>query len=178
MTVISKYVQLKLPENSKAEKISNKIRWNNKHYTASPDFYTIGYAGRSISDFVHILTEHEIATLVDIRYSPVSRFKPDYNKSNLKKIVESHGIEYIHKSDWGVPKDIRSFSVGADNRDAIWKWYDEHVLPNIVKRNMDEFFNGMNHPVALMCVEFDPTECHRHRVFLGLAKIGLQGYDL
>jgi len=29
-----------------------------------------------------------------------------------------------------------------------------------------------------MCVEADPTECHRHLLFQALEDNGLQGYDL
>jgi hypothetical protein len=33
-------------------------------------------------------------------------------------------------------------------------------------------------PVAMMCMECDPTECHRHRIFIALEEQGLRGFDL
>jgi hypothetical protein len=30
----------------------------------------------------------------------------------------------------------------------------------------------------MMCMEADPVECHRHRLFLALEKQGLRGFDL
>lgn len=169
---------LRLPEKTMLGQKQSKISWNSEHGTLEPDFYTIGYSGRGIDNFIDLLKSASIMTLVDIRFSPVSRFKPEYSKKNLKKSLETNGISYVHRPDWGVPRDIRAFSIGKQTRDDIWAWYDLNILPNIIKKNLDEFFNSMEHPIALMCVEYDPTECHRHRLFLGFERLGLQGCDL
>lgn len=169
---------LKLPEKTKDEQKQSKLSWNSEHCTSAPDFYTIGYSGRTINDFIDVLRNAGVATLVDIRFAPVSRFKPEFSKNNLKRSLENNGIAYLHRSDWGVPRDIRAFSIGKGTRDDIWTWYDSYVLPKVVKRNLDEFFNSMEHPIALMCVEYDPTQCHRHRIFLALERVGLRGCDL
>ncbi|MBI4295196.1 MAG: DUF488 domain-containing protein [Chloroflexi bacterium] len=169
---------LKLPEKSMGEQKESKISWNLEHATSQPDFYTIGYSGRDINGFIDTLRKAGIATLVDIRFSPVSRFKPIFSKDNLKRALESNGIAYVHRPDWGVPRDIRAYSLAKQNRDDIWAWYDSNILPNVVKKNLDGFFNSMEHPIALMCVEYDPTECHRHRLFLGLERLGFRGRDL
>ncbi|MBI2854110.1 MAG: DUF488 domain-containing protein [Chloroflexi bacterium] len=170
---------LRLPEKSKDEQRQSKVTWNLEHCkTDQPDFYTIGYAGRSMGGFLNVLTEAGVATLVDIRFAPVSRFKPEFSKNNLMRALREVGITYIHRPDWGVPRDIRAFSIGKNSRDDIWAWYDANVLPSVVNRNLDLFFNTMEHPVAYMCVEYDPTECHRHRVSLGLERQGLVGCDL
>lgn len=169
---------LRLPEKTKTEQEKSKNLWNSEHCTSEPDFYTIGYSGRKIDEFIKIIENAGIATLVDIRYSPVSRFKPEFSKNNLKKALEAEGIIYIHRPEWGVPRDIRAFSIGTRTRDAIWNWYDTYILPTIIKKNLNDFFNSMEHPIVFMCVEYDPTECHRHRIFLGLERLGFTGYDL
>ncbi len=169
---------LKLPERSVVEQRQNKDSWNTKHCVSEPDFFTVGYSGRDIQGFIDTLKRAGVATLVDIRYSPVSRFKPEFSKNNLKRAAEQQGITYVHRPDWGVPREIRAGSVDKPTRDEIWTWYDANVLPHVARKNMDEFFNSMEHPIALMCVEYDPTECHRHRLFLGLERLGLRGCDL
>ncbi len=169
---------LKLPEKTVAEQRRSKILWNLNHSSLQPDFYTIGYSGRPINDFINSLINAGVATLVDVRYSPVSRFKPEFSKGNLTALLGEHDINYVHKPDWGVPRDIRALSIGKPDRNDIWTWYDANVLPTVVKKNMDEFFNSMVHPVAFMCTEYDPAECHRHRIFLGLEGLGLKGRDL
>lgn len=170
---------LKLPEKTKHEQRQSKIFWNLERCCLDEsDFFTIGYSGRTITEIVDTLKKANVSTLVDIRFVPVSRFKPEFSKKNLKKALEDNGISYIHRSDWGVPRDIRAFSLGKKTRDDIWIWYDDNVLPNVVKKNLDDFFNSMEHPVAFMCVEHDPTECHRHRLALGFERLGLRGRDL
>ena len=77
-------VILKLPEKTVAEQKQSKLSWNREHCTGQSDFYTIGYSGRAITDFIDTLKRADVATLVDIRYSPVSRFKPEFSKRNLK----------------------------------------------------------------------------------------------
>lgn len=169
---------LKLPGKTKEEQEQSKLTWNSEHCTSVPDFYTIGYSGRSISEFIGTLKNAGVVTVVDIRFAPVSRFKPEFSKSNLRRSLENNEINYLHKPNWGVPRDIRSLSIGKRTRGDIWVWYDVNILPSAVKRNLDDFFNSMEHPIALMCVEYDPTECHRHRLFLGLERLGLTGCDL
>ncbi|MDN4185457.1 MAG: DUF488 domain-containing protein [Dehalococcoides mccartyi] len=170
--------KLNLPTNNAIEQRKNKTKWNIKHSTSSPDFFTIGYSGQDIDSFLNTLINVNVATLVDVRFTPVSQFKPQFSKNNLKNALTSKGIHYIHKPDWGVPKEIRANSVGKNTRADIWTWYDSNIIPLIIKRNMDEFFNCLEHPVAFMCVEYDPTECHRHRIFIGLEQLGLKGRDL
>ena len=169
---------LKLPEKTRAKQQERKLAWNREHCVYEPDFYTAGYSGLEIDKFIEKLKEVGVATVVDIRNVPVSRFKPEYSKNNLKAALEAQSISYIHQPDWGVPRDVRAFCIGKETRDDIWEWYDTYVVPNVVKRNLDEFFNSMEHPVVFLCVEYDPTECHRHRIALGFERLGLVGRDL
>lgn len=171
-------VTLKLPEKSIVKQKQSKISWNQEHCLQRPDFFTVGYSGRQIDDFIDALKRAGVLTLVDIRYSPVSQYKPAFSKSNLMSALAANGISYVSKPDWGVPRDIRALSIGEKTRNAIWVWYDANVLPNVVRKNLNDFFNSMEHPVAFMCTEYDPTECHRHRVFLGLERLGFTGCDL
>ena len=149
-----------------------------KHLPVEADFYTIGYAGRDIEQFVALLQAVGVSTLVDIRHTPVSQYKPDFSRENLKSSLSQNGIEYIHKAEWGVPHEIRSHSVGEDTRDAIWDWYDSNVVPSISNGAFAEFREYAKPPLAFMCVETDPTACHRHRLFLALEETGLRGFDL
>jgi uncharacterized protein (DUF488 family) len=169
---------LKLPEKTIHEQRQSKISWNSEHYTSSPDFYTIGYSGKSMNEFIAVLKNAGVSTVVDIRFVPVSRFKPEFSKNNLRRSLENNGINYLHKADWGVPREIRALSIGQKTREAIWAWYDLNIMPHVIKNNTDELFNSMEHPIAFMCVEFDPTECHRHRLALGFERLGLTGCDL
>lgn len=104
-------------------------------------------------------------------------YRPDLSKSNLQKRVEDAGLQYHHFRDWGVPREIRAKAINSGTRDPIWEWYDGAVVDRFFQRNLHWFLN-LEHPVAMLCVEADPTECHRHRLFLALERHGLRGFDL
>lgn len=168
---------LKLPNNPARVRIQNKALWNEARSLQGADFYTIGYEGRKIDQLLALLQDAEIRTLIDIRYSPISMYRPEISKKNISKSVEAIGIHYLHKPEWGVPKDIRAKAIDSGTRDVIWEWYDKFVIEQFFLKNLHWFLN-IEHPVVLMCYEADPTECHRHRIFLELERLSLHGFDL
>ena len=143
-----------------------------------PDYYTIGYSGRTLTDFIRTLKQAGVVTLIDIRYNAISMYKPDFTRRNLEPALRRRGIEYLHVPDLGVPSDIRHIATATENREFIWNWYDAHVVPQYASGNLDWFFNSANHPVALMCVEAAPIDCHRHRLSLALEHHGLRCSNL
>ncbi len=170
--------QLKLPADSPRVQEDKKAIWNEFRSPEMADFFTVGYMGRSIDEFVAILTSAGVATLIDIRDTPLSMYKPDFSKQNLRRHLEDAGIEYLHLRHLGVPRDIRARAAEAQGRDAIWEWYDANVVARFIARNLTEFLNVADHPMALMCVELDPMSCHRHRLSIGLERWGLESFDL
>ncbi len=113
---------------------------------------------------------------MDIRQNPVSRYRPELSKGNLAQLLEDNGMCYAHLPQFGVPRDIRAKATETGSRDVIWAWYDENVVASSL--NLHYFLNGFEHPVALMCTEIDPQECHRHRLSLALEAMGLTSFDL
>ena len=170
--------QLKLPADSPRVQADKKAIWNEFRSPEMADFFTVGYTGRSIEEFVAILTSAGVATLIDVRDTPVSMYKPDFSKRNLRRHLEAAGIEYLHLRHLGVPRDIRARAIESRGRDVIWDWYDANVVTQFIARNLTEFLNIADHPVALMCVELDPMSCHRHRLSIALERRGLDSFDL
>ncbi len=167
-----------LPSAPAKQQVERKAIWNDARSPNDADFFTVGYTGRNIDDLLGLLEEHGVRTLVDIRYNAVSMYRPELSKSNLQRHVEGRGIAYTHLRELGVPSTVRSKAAAAGNREYIWEWYDKYVVPLYPGRNLHRFLNSLEHPVALMCVEIDPGECHRHRLFIALEALGLRGYDL
>lgn len=152
--------------------------WNDARSADTADFFTIGYIGRQISDLLDSLETAGVLSLLDIRQNPVSMYRPELSKENLRRIVEERGLHYFHLPELGVPRDIRAKAIESGSRDVIWDWYDRYAIAPFLGRNLHWFFNSVEHPVAFMCVEIDPKECHRHRLFIALEEMGLRGFDL
>lgn len=170
--------QLKLPSASVKTQLASKRAWNESRCAERADFFTIGYTGRTTEELLAILTTYEVATLVDVRQHAVSMYRPAFSKKNLEALLNQHAMAYTHLPWLGVPRDIRAKAIETGTRDVIWSWYDEHAAEPFIGGNLHVFFNSFEHPVALMCTELDPHECHRHRLSLALERMGLRGFDL
>jgi uncharacterized protein (DUF488 family) len=170
--------RLKLPTAPLKQQVERKALWNDSRSPLEADFFTIGYTGRGIEELLNLLLANGVRTLVDIRQYAVSMYRPELSKNNLRRLVEERGLHYTHLPELGVPRDIRAKAIETGTRDVIWDWYDEYVVRSWLGHNLHGFLNMVEHPVALMCVEIDPHECHRHRLFLALEEMGLRGFDL
>jgi uncharacterized protein (DUF488 family) len=168
---------LKLPTKSPRARVESKALWNEARSAEHADFFTLGYEGRTTKELFDSILYAGVQCVLDIRYNPVSMYRPELSKGNLQKALESVGISYFHLREWGVPRDVRARAVETGTRETIWKWYDECVIAPHFKRNLHRFLN-FGYPVAMLCMECDPTECHRHRIFMALEGQGLRGFDL
>lgn len=168
--------RLNLPTAPVKQQIASKADWNESRSSQTADFFTLGYSGRKTEEILELLKQHGVRTIVDVRQNAVSMYRPELSKNNLAKLLEENGMHYAHLPEFGVPRDIRAKAIETGSRDVIWAWYDEYVVASLF--NLHAFMNGFEHPVALMCTEIDPHECHRHRLSLALEGMGLNGFDL
>jgi len=175
---VNQHRPLALPTDSVRVQVKNKAAWNEVRSQEAADFYTISYAGRTVDDVICALRLAGVMTLVDVRHAPVSMYKPEFSKANLRRHLEESGFRYLHLPEWGIPREIRSLAIGKADRADLWEWYDRNVAECYIGQNLHYFLNFADHPVALMCLETDPTSCHRHRLGLALERLGMRGFDL
>ncbi len=97
---------------------------------------------------------------------------------NLRRALEAENIAYVHAPDLGVPKEIRARLAETANWDAFFEWYDSNVAPRLNNGLMERLESEAKPPLAFMCVEQNPTKCHRHRIAMALRAKGLSGADL
>ena len=124
--------------------------------------HTIGYEGIGIRRFLSLLRAHAIETVVDVRELPLSR-KPGFSKKALADTLNVSGLEYVHLSDLGCPKPIRS----RYRTDGNWKRYTEGFLKYLNTQHealADLASMAGNSNCALLCFEADYNYCHRSMV--------------
>lgn len=90
-----------------------------------------------MENLLDVLRGAGVRSLLDIRENPVSMYRPELCRSNLKQLVEQHGLHYLHLPQLGVPRDIRVKAIETGSRDVIWKWYDQFVVRPFLSRNID-----------------------------------------
>lgn len=135
-------------------------------------FFTIGYSGRTIDAFVDALLQADVVAVVDIRHMPVSRYRPEFSKRNLDARLQREGITYHHDRGLGIPAQVRREHGYPNHGESLWAWYDENVLSQqaVDSGRFDGLGSG---PMAMMCVESDAMECHRHLLGDALRAAGM-----
>ena len=120
--------------------------------------FTIGHSNHSPGAFLSLLQKRGVALVADVRSAPYSRYTPRFNHDTLKDALENVGISY----------HFLGYELGG--RPADRSCYDEsgRVLYDRVAAT-DAFADGLrriirnadDYPIALMCSEKEPLECHR-----------------
>lgn len=125
----------------------------------------VGYEGLTISEYIQVLRDLQVSTLVDVRLNATSR-KPGFSKTRLKGYLADAGIPYLHYRELGNPKDNRKGfwddpstgshvqSVNHFKNLILCDDYKVSLLKNL--KNMSQCEN-----VALLCYEKAPEKCHR-----------------
>ena len=137
---------------------------------AGPDgFYSIGYQGLSLDQYLNELIRHDVRVLADVRNNPFS-MKYGFSKAILSDAVEKVGIRYVGFRELGIVSRDRQDLAGQADYDRLFDEYEETVLPRetdalarLYKLYEDE------KRVAVTCYEKDPKQCHRTRILKKLA---------
>ncbi len=119
--------------------------------------HTIGYAAHTIESFIATLKKFNITAVADVRSQPFSKFKPEFNRENLKKDLINNRIEYVFLGD-NIGARIKAPEC-YKNGQADYELISKHPL---FKEGIDRLLKGLEkYSIALMCAEKDPINCHR-----------------
>src|SRR5687768_12862469 len=100
-----------------------------------PVLYTIGHGARSAAEFVSLLQQAGVTTLVDVRAYPVSRRHPQFSRPRLSEALRSAGIAY----EW------QGKALGGMRRS-----YVEHMATDSFQQAAHAL-TGRTEPVCIMC---------------------------
>lgn len=123
------------------------------------DIFTIGHSNYTIERFISFLKVNGISCIVDVRSTPYSKFTPQFNKEELKKVLKLNGIVYIHMGEeFGARRENRELYTQDGYLDFEKTRKDDAFLKG-VDRVTEGYNKGFR--IALMCTEKDPFDCHR-----------------
>jgi hypothetical protein len=143
-----------------------RVDWNND---LSPTLFTIGYEGKTIDEYLRCLILNNVNVLVDVRRNPFSR-KHGFSQKEMKRYLESVGIQYVHLPELGVDSRLRKNLDDKASYETLFIHYSENVLPyqsEALCKIIDLI--DQHKRVALTCFEAEPSMCHRHKVTEALA---------
>ncbi len=118
-------------------------------------FFTIGYGGRSPSEFLALLTKAGVKTVVDVRLRPDKASMGSFAKAKtadkgIEALLSSKRIGYVSLPELG------NVFLG----DPDWpRLYHELIdkAGDLLTRRLKE----ISEPFCLMCAEKRVAECHR-----------------
>jgi uncharacterized protein (DUF488 family) len=144
------------------------------------DFVTVGSSGKRPEEVIGALRLPVFGcdVLVDVRFTPYNQYVPTWNENNLKALSKATGLEYVHRPELGVPKEVRDeIKNGKMSDGQFYEWYDKVVLTGTQADYLKEVVK--KHRPAFLCTELGPVFCHRHRIAVFLEReLGLVGYDV
>lgn len=119
--------------------------------------YTIGHSSHTWDEFFELLRRHAVASVVDVRSSPYSRYCPQFNREGLAAGLGAAHIEYVFMGDvLGARSDDASCYVGG--RVSFAKMAESPRFGDGIERLRRKM---RERRTAILCSEKDPLECHR-----------------
>jgi uncharacterized protein (DUF488 family) len=127
---------------------------------STPTIWTIGYERLLPAALLNELQEAGVRRLIDVRYRPQSR-RAGMSKTRLGALLEEHGIAYEHRRSLGTPPDLR-FLYKNRQVEQGRVGFTEHIEAT-AGTELDALAAALDRdpPTALMCLEAEPSVCHR-----------------
>ena len=131
---------------------------------AARKLYTIGYEGATVASFLAALRATDVQLVVDVRALASSR-RPGFAKTALAANLASIGVEYLHLRGLGTPADGRA-AARAGRHDEMKQIFLEHMTEDVAQEELERLAGIIRggRPVCLLCLEADPSHCHRSYV--------------
>ncbi|MBL1079888.1 DUF488 domain-containing protein [Nocardia sp. 2] len=123
---------------------------------------SVGYEGRRAEELIEMLLREKVATVVDVRLTPISR-KPGMSKTKLSLALEEAGVRYEHLKELGNPRDNRALfrDCARAGRARFAEVLNSDAAGEALHRLRELAEQGT---VALLCFERDHSTCHREMV--------------
>ena len=120
--------------------------------------FSVGHSRHPTDKFLQLLHQSGVQLVVDVRSAPYSKWAPQYCKAPLEQTLRSDDIDYA----------FLGHELGG--RPAADHYYDANGAVNYELRSgAADFVRAIDRliaiardtPVAMMCAEENPTNCHR-----------------
>ncbi len=124
--------------------------------------WSIGHGTRPVEDFLAILRDAGVVTLVDVRSFPGSRRHPQFGRDALRTSLAEAGIAYIHLPGLGGRRDARPDSPHTALRVEAFRGYADHMATPEFQTDLSRLV-AVAHATstAYLCAETLWWRCHR-----------------
>lgn len=150
------------------------------HMWTDATIFTIGHSTRPLAEFIALLRQYGVKTLVDVRTMPRSRRNPQFNAEALASVLPEEGIAYVHLAQLGgLRRGLGAASPNTGWRNTSFRGYADYMQTADFTRGLDELrmATAMG-SLALMCAEAVPWRCHRSLIADALLVRGVVTRDI
>lgn len=121
---------------------------------------TIGFAKKSLREFVNRLKKADVKKIIDVRLNNTSQLAGYAKKEDLEFILQLVDIEYEHHPELAPTEEILK---NYKNKKISWLDYEAEFNKLLTLRNP---LNSINFEkemgnICLLCSEDTPKQCHR-----------------
>lgn len=136
--------------------------------------FTIGHSTRTLEEFVELLRENGIDTLVDVRRYPGSKRYPHFGRQELPLHLTRAGISYVHEDALGGRRAPKPDSRNDVWRNAQFRGYADHMDSSEFRGALERLIDrAETRRQVIMCAEAVPWRCHRQMIADALVARGL-----
>ncbi len=128
------------------------------------EIFTIGFTGKSASEFFGLLREAGVQRLVDIRLKNVSQLTGFTKRKDLPFFLrELCGADYIHEPLLAPSPELFAF---LRKEGGPWDEYARRFIELMRERRVEDAVSRdlFSVPAVLLCAERTPAHCHRRLV--------------
>lgn len=124
---------------------------------------TIGFAKKSLRQFIEKLKAAGVKKVIDIRLHNTSQLAGYAKKDDLAYILQLVGIAYEHHPELAPTEEILD---GYKKKKFAWPEYERRFIKLLASRNplKDSPLLAEKGPICLLCAEDKPAQCHRRLV--------------
>jgi uncharacterized protein (DUF488 family) len=128
--------------------------------------YTIGHGNRPLEELTMLLQRFGIACLVDVRAFPGSRRHPHFGRGELEQSLPREHIDYVWEgATLGGRRRPRPDSPHVALRNHSFRAYADHMQTEGFREGIRRLLDrAEKQPVAIMCAERLPWQCHRYMI--------------
>jgi len=125
---------------------------------SSPIIWTIGHSNTDMDTFLGLLHSHGIVRVVDVRSAPYSRHVPHFNRTTLKRSLETSGIRYHYMGE--------ALGGRIQDKGGVWpKTYSHAAGDPSFTCGIEELLKlAEEGKTVVLCAERDPNRCHRRHL--------------
>ncbi len=121
--------------------------------------YTIGYATKSIEEFIRQLKHYSVDVVADVRSVPYSKVFHVYHKESIAGHLNASNIQYVYLGEELGPRSKDNSHYDESNQVV----FDRLMQSGLFQQGVNRLHTGSQKgfSIALMCAEKDPATCHR-----------------